>query len=91
MTIRTIELTEATQSLAAYAQDIATGPLVLTINGQPIAALIALSNVDLETMTLSQDPEFLALIECSRARQEQEGGLSSDELRRRLGLSSRQS
>lgn len=63
---------------------------MLTINGQPIAALIALSNADLETMTLSQDPEFLALIERSRARQEQEGGLSSDELRRRLGLSSRQ-
>lgn len=87
MTTRTIELTEATQSLAAYAQDIAAGPLVLTINGQPIAALVAVSNADLETITLSQDPAFLALIERSRERQHQEGGLSSDEVRRRLGLS----
>jgi antitoxin (DNA-binding transcriptional repressor) of toxin-antitoxin stability system len=87
MTIRTIELVDATQSLATYIQDIATGPLVLTINGQPVAALVALDNADLETITLSQDPAFLALIEQSRERQQREGGLSSDELRRRLGLS----
>ena len=31
-------------------------------------------------------PRFLAIIERSRARQKAEGGLSSDEMRRRLGL-----
>jgi antitoxin (DNA-binding transcriptional repressor) of toxin-antitoxin stability system len=60
-------------------------PLILTINGKPIAALIPLENVDLETVTLSTHPQFLALIERSRTRQKTEGGISSEEMRRRLG------
>lgn len=39
---------------------------------------------DLETLSLSTDPEFLELIQESRTRQAQEGGLSSTEMRRRL-------
>ena len=38
------------------------------------------------TVSLSTNPQFLALIERSRARQESEGGISSDEMRWRLGL-----
>jgi antitoxin (DNA-binding transcriptional repressor) of toxin-antitoxin stability system len=60
-------------------------PLILTINGKPIAALIPLENVDLETVTLTTHPQFLALIERSRTRQKTEGGISSEEMRRRLG------
>jgi hypothetical protein len=37
-----------------------------------------------ETRTLAVHPEFLALIERSRARLRAEGGISSDEMRRRL-------
>jgi hypothetical protein len=48
--------------------------------------VIAIENVDLETISLSTNPQFLALIERSRARQESEGGISSDEMRRRLRL-----
>jgi len=39
---------------------------------------------DLETVTLSTNPQFLALIERSRVRQKSEGGISSTEMRRRL-------
>jgi hypothetical protein len=39
-----------------------------------------------ETVKLSSHPQFLALIERSRARQKEEGGVSSSELRRRLGI-----
>jgi hypothetical protein len=42
-----------------------------------------------ETLKLSTHPKFLALIERSRARQKAEGGISSDEMRRRLGIKSR--
>ncbi len=42
-----------------------------------------------ETVSLSTNPKFLALIERSRQRHEQEGGLSSDEMRRRLGVPKR--
>jgi hypothetical protein len=42
--------------------------------------------MDSETTILSAHPRFLAITERSRARQKAEGGISSDEMRRRLGL-----
>lgn len=41
-------------------------------------------NTDLETVALSNDPDFLELIQSSRARHAHEGGLSSAEIRDRL-------
>ncbi len=38
----------------------------------------------METVSLSNDPKFIALIERSRARQEEEGGISIQEMWRRL-------
>ena len=60
--------------------------LILTVRGKPIAALVSVENADVETVTLSTHPQFIALIERSRARQKAEGGISSEEMRRRLGL-----
>ena len=57
-----------------------------TIRGKPVAALGAVSNADKETVSLSNGPQFLALIERSRSRQEAEGGITSQEMRRRLRL-----
>lgn len=45
-----------------------------------------LENVDFETIALSSNPEFIDLIERSRARRRAEGGISSADMRRRLGL-----
>jgi len=39
---------------------------------------------DWDTVSLSTNPKFLELIERSRARQRAEGGISADEMRRRL-------
>ncbi len=79
-------MAQATQPLAEYAREVGKGPVVLTVAGKPVAALVSIENADMETVTLSTNPKFMALIERSRSRQEQEGGVSSDELRRRLGL-----
>jgi uncharacterized protein (DUF433 family) len=49
-------------------------------------AIEKIENADMETISLSTNPKFLAIIERSQARQEAEGGISSDEMRRRLGL-----
>jgi hypothetical protein len=45
-----------------------------------------IESTDMEIAALSDNPKFLALIERSRARLEAEGGISSDEMRRRLRL-----
>ena len=84
--MKTIEMVKATAPLAEYARDVKETPVVLTVDGKPVAALVPIENADLETVTLSTHPGFLALIERSRSRQQAEGGVSSTEMRRRLGL-----
>ena len=82
--MKVIEQTDATGSLADYAADISSGPLVVTRHGQPVAALMPIENADMETVALSTNREFLDLIERSRARARAEGGISSEEMRRRF-------
>ena len=84
--MKIIDLTEATETLATYAADVTQEPVIIMVAGKPVAALVAIENADLETVSLSTNPAFLALIERSRARYQAEGGLSSTEARRRLGV-----
>ena len=68
--------------------------VTLTIGGRPVAiiqpqvtlVLIETEETDLKSVSLSTNPQFLKLIERSRQRHEIEGGISSEEMRRRLGL-----
>lgn len=84
--MKTVELAQATASLEEYASQLTEEPVILTDHGTPVAALVSLANADRETVTLSTSPEFLAIIARSRARQEAEGGISTEEMRRRLQI-----
>jgi len=84
--MKTLELSEATATLAEYADELGSEPVILTNDGVPVAALISLENVDLETIALSTNPQFIELIERSRVRHKTEGGTSSADMRRRLNL-----
>jgi antitoxin (DNA-binding transcriptional repressor) of toxin-antitoxin stability system len=84
--MKTLEVAKATAPLAEYAQEVNKEPVILTMGGKPVAALVFIENADLETVTLSTHPSFLALIERARVRQKTEGGISNTEMRRRLGL-----
>jgi prevent-host-death family protein len=84
--MRIIEKTEATAPLGEYTVGVKKEPVIVTRKGKPIAALVSIENADLETVSLSTNRKFLALIERSRTRQGAEGGISSDEMRRRLGV-----
>ncbi len=83
--MKTIELEKATKTLREYAREAGGEPLVMTEGGKPVAVLLPLEDADLETVSLSTNPRFLELIERSRARLAEEGGLSSEEVRRQLG------
>lgn len=83
--IKTIETTNATATLAEYAAEIESGPVIVTSQGKPVAALVPIDNADLESVSLGTNREFLDLIERSRARAKAEGGIPSDEMRRRFG------
>ncbi len=84
--MKTLEMAKATAPLAEYARDVKREPVIVTVRGKPIAALVSVENADMETIVLSTHPQFIALIERSRARQKAEGGISSEEMRRRLGI-----
>ena len=84
--MKIIEKADATAPLAEYAAEVDKEPVIVTSKGKPIAALVSIENADLETVSLSTNPKFLELIERSRARQRAEGGISSEEMRRRLGV-----
>lgn len=85
--MKIVEIAQAQATLAEYASSLTEEPVIITSNGEPIAALVTLENVDLETISLSTNPKFIELIEQSRSRRRFEGGVSSTEMRRRIGLS----
>jgi hypothetical protein len=60
--------------LADYAKKLKKAPVIITKEGKPLAALISLINADMETISQSNNPKFIALIERSRTRQKKEGG-----------------
>ena len=84
--MKTLGIKQATAPLAEYVRRVGEGPVIVSVKGKPVAALVSLENRDWETVRLSSHPEFLALIERSRTRQKKEGGITSNELRRRLGI-----
>ena len=51
--MKVIELTEATQTLATYAAEVAQGPVIITVAGKPVAALVAIENADLDTVIIT--------------------------------------
>ncbi|MGH7135887.1 MAG: type II toxin-antitoxin system Phd/YefM family antitoxin [Pirellulales bacterium] len=82
--MKTVEITDAAASLVKYARRAEKQPIVLTLDGEPVAALVGVENVDMETLAMSNNAKFLEIIQKSRARYKKDGGLSPDELRARL-------
>ncbi|MEX0612918.1 MAG: type II toxin-antitoxin system prevent-host-death family antitoxin [Pirellulales bacterium] len=82
--MKVIEKTDATATLAEYAAEIDSGPVIVTSGGRPVAALVPIENADLETIFLSTNRDFLDLIERSRARVKSADGVPIDEMRRRF-------
>jgi len=82
--MKTVEVAKATLPLSDYAKGIKKEPVIITKEGKPVAALVSITNADIETVSLSNNTKFIALIERSRSRQKSEGGISTEEMRRRF-------
>jgi antitoxin (DNA-binding transcriptional repressor) of toxin-antitoxin stability system len=85
--MKKLKLSEATASLAEYAQALDQGPLILTVRGKPVAALVPITGADMETLCVGTSPHFRDIIERSRRSHETDGGISSDEIRRHFEIS----
>ena len=83
--MKTVAVT-TTSSLAACVKRAAAEPSIVVDAGKPIAAVVPLRYADRETVALATNPDFIAVIERSRARHQAQGGLTADEVRQQLGL-----
>jgi len=84
--MKTLELAKATAPLAQYARRMRKDPVILTKDGKPVAALVLINEADLESMRVSMDPRFIAIIKRSREQFRRGQGIPAEEMRRRLGL-----
>jgi antitoxin (DNA-binding transcriptional repressor) of toxin-antitoxin stability system len=60
--------------------------VVLTQNGETVAAVVPGDAQDVESLLLSVNPQFQAILNRSQERLDSEGAISSAEVRKRLGL-----
>lgn len=84
--MRVVPLEKTKLTLPDVAELAKSETVILTRHGKPLAAIKDLSGSDWESLSLANDPRFLALIEGSRRAYREEGGIGLDELRSELGL-----
>lgn len=82
--MKTLELRKARGSLAGYVGEVRKGPVVFTVKGDAVAALVPVTNADLETISLATNLRFLRLIGRARKAWKTTGGLSAAEVRQGL-------
>ncbi|HEV3443840.1 MAG TPA: hypothetical protein VG099_04310 [Gemmataceae bacterium] len=78
---------EKTNLTLPGAADLAkSGTVILTKNGKPLAAIKHLTGLDWESLALTDNPRFQALIDESRRAYHKEGALSLAQVCQELGL-----
>ncbi len=73
-------------SISEIAQMAKNSPVILTKEGKPLAAVKSLSGKDWESVSLANNPRFIALIEESRRSYREQGGIGIDQLCKELNL-----
>jgi hypothetical protein len=83
--MKTVDLAKASKSLSAYAHDLGEEPVILTVDDEPVAALVSLKNVDRESLVLSTSPAFLRLMQAAREELARGDSVSLEEIKREPG------
>jgi antitoxin (DNA-binding transcriptional repressor) of toxin-antitoxin stability system len=87
--MKSVDIGQATRALCDYTREAHGETLVVTRRGRPVAAVVPLRGVDMESLALATNPKFVGLIERARTRYKATGGVSLDEMRRRWGAPSK--
>jgi len=84
--MKTLDIADAKGSLASHARKLRGRPVILTQKGKPLMVLLPVEEgADVESVSVSMNPEFMAMIERSRALYKPGNGLSTRETRRLVG------
>jgi len=82
--MKTLAISKATKSLSEYTKKLKDELLILTSNGRPVAAIVSLTNVDLESLSLCTNPDFMEIIEISRKEFKKGKKLSLSEMQKEI-------
>jgi antitoxin (DNA-binding transcriptional repressor) of toxin-antitoxin stability system len=69
--MKSIDVTQANDSLGQSVRNLAGEPLVVTEDGVPIAALVPIDELDLQSLARGSNPRFMAMLEEARAQSRQ--------------------
>jgi hypothetical protein len=83
--MKSIELSEVA-ALVPLVTSSASEPVFLTQDGLTVAAIVPTNERDAESLLLSINPKFQEILERSERRLQSEGGVSSADVRKKLGL-----
>lgn len=83
--MRTIEIEkESSKPLSAYTNELGEEVLVFTSKKKPIAAMVPLKDVDMESLALSYHPDFLEIIENARSEVKAGRTLTLEEMKEEI-------
>jgi PHD/YefM family antitoxin component YafN of YafNO toxin-antitoxin module len=82
--MKTLELCNASKSLADYAAELDSESLVITSNKKPVAALVSLKGADRESLALSLSPDFAKIIRSARSEAKRGKVFSLDQIKAEL-------
>ena len=84
--MKVIPLGQAKNELSAYVDEAQNERVLVTRHGKPAALIIGVAGEDFEDLMTRSDPEFWRMIEARRTASKT---ISSDEIRRGLGVTKR--
>lgn len=70
---------EAAASLQSLLDEVGDGPVIITRDGRPVAALVSIEDEDLDRFVLAHTPRFRRLLEESYESIKRDGGLGEEE------------
>jgi PHD/YefM family antitoxin component YafN of YafNO toxin-antitoxin module len=88
--MKSLELSGSDKRLTEYIQTNSEEPLILTLEGRPVAAVVSLEEVDLESIALANNPYFQEIIESSIKSIETGPNLTIDQMREKYNIPRKQ-
>ena len=80
--MKSIDIEKSKAPLAQVVAAASAGVVLLKSGGRPVAAVISLETIDLESLVLGTDPGFLSIIEDARAEVRAGKTLSLEEMKK---------
>jgi hypothetical protein len=84
--MKALPLEKTKLTVAELAELVKQGPVILTCKGKPAVSVTDVTGEDWECIALANNPRFIEIIEASRRSYREHGGITHEELGKKLGL-----